>query len=307
VGSLWHLDFHVSSQKVLTAHGTWVNPVALAILDDYSRLICHVQWYLSETAEDLVHGLGQAFQKRGLPRAILTDNGSAMCAHEFTEALSRLGILHDTTLPYSPYQNGKQEVFWGVLEGRLMAMLEGVKDLPFSLLNEATLAWVELEQNNTVNSETNEKPIDRFLKGKDVLRPSPSSEALRDAFRQETIRTQRQSDGTVSLEGLRFEVPSAYRHLERVAIRYARWNLGFVHLTDQRTGTLLSPLYPLDKTENGDGKRRALEPSILSAVTAAEPSKDGMAPLLKKLLREYSATGIPPAYLPKTEGKETEA
>ena len=40
--------------------------------------------------------------------------------------LTRLGILHQTTLPYSPYQNAKQEAFWGPVEGRLMAMLEDV-------------------------------------------------------------------------------------------------------------------------------------------------------------------------------------
>ena len=68
VGALWHLDFHHGSLKVLTAGGQWQRPIALAILDDHSRLCCHVQWYLSETADDLVHGLSQAIQKRGLPR-----------------------------------------------------------------------------------------------------------------------------------------------------------------------------------------------------------------------------------------------
>ena len=67
VGSLWHLDFHHGSLKVLTPGGQWLHPIALGILDDHSRLCCHVQWYLSETAEDLVHGLSQAIQKRGLP------------------------------------------------------------------------------------------------------------------------------------------------------------------------------------------------------------------------------------------------
>ena len=71
VGSLWHLDFHHGSLKVLTPSGQWLRPIALGILDDHSRLCCHVQWYLSETAEDLVHGLSQAIQKRGLPRALL--------------------------------------------------------------------------------------------------------------------------------------------------------------------------------------------------------------------------------------------
>ncbi len=125
VGSLWHLDFHHGSRKVLTARGQWQCPIALAILDDHSRLCCHLQWYLSETAEDLVHGLSQAIQKRGLPRALLTDNGAAMVAEEVGEGLLRLGIVHEKTLPYSPYQNGKQEVFWATLEGRLMEMLDG--------------------------------------------------------------------------------------------------------------------------------------------------------------------------------------
>jgi putative transposase len=106
VGSLWHLDFHHSSLKILTPGGVWLRPIALGILDDHSRLCCHVQWYLSETAEDLVHGLSQAIQKRGLPRALLTDNGSAMVAEEVTEGLLRLGIVHEHTLPYSPYQKG---------------------------------------------------------------------------------------------------------------------------------------------------------------------------------------------------------
>jgi putative transposase len=47
------------------APGTWVKPLLLGVLDDRSRLVCHLQWYLDETAESLVHGLSQAFMKRG--------------------------------------------------------------------------------------------------------------------------------------------------------------------------------------------------------------------------------------------------
>jgi hypothetical protein len=39
--------------------------------------------------------------------------------------------------PYSLYQNGKQEAFWGTLERQLMKMLDGVTDLTLELLNEA--------------------------------------------------------------------------------------------------------------------------------------------------------------------------
>src|SRR5262245_40170011 len=43
VGALWHLDFHHGSLKVLTPDGKWRCPIALAILDDHSRLCCHIQ------------------------------------------------------------------------------------------------------------------------------------------------------------------------------------------------------------------------------------------------------------------------
>lgn len=248
-----------------------------------------------------MHGLSQAIQKRGLPRALLTDNGSAMVAEEVTEGLLRLGIVPERTLPYSPYQNGKQEAFWGTLEGRLMKMLEGVAELTLELLNEATQAWVEMEYNRAVHRETSCSPVERFAQAPDVLRLSPSSESLRDAFRLETKRSQRQSDGTISLEGVRFEIPARYRHFREVTVRYARWDLGRVDLVDEHSGAILAPIYPLDRSANADGRRALVEPDGMDAPAADSRRQDGqLPPLLKSILQEYSATGMPPAYLPKT-------
>lgn len=162
-----------------------------------------------------------------------------MIAAETQQGCRRLGIFPETTLAYSPYQNGNQEVFWGQVEGRLIAMLEGCKELTLAKLNEATQAWVELEYNRKVHSEIRVEPLRRYLDGKDVGRPSPSSEELRLAFRGDETRRQRRSDGTVSIEGRRFEIPSRYRHLEQVTVRYARRDLGSVHLIDGRTDTVL--------------------------------------------------------------------
>jgi putative transposase len=306
VGSLWHLDFHHGSLKVLTPGGQWQRPIALGILDDHSRLCCHVQWYLSETAEDLVHGLSQAIQKRGLPRALLTDNGPAMVADEVTEGLLRLGIVHERTLPYSPYQNGKQESFWGTLEGRLMTMLEGIAQLTLAVLNEATQAWIEIEYNRSVHRELSGSPVERFAQAPDVLRSSPSSEALRDAFRLETRRTQRQSDGTISLEGVRFEIPARYRHFRELTVRYARWDLGRVDLVDRKRGIILAPIYPLDKGANADGRRAVVAADGRDVPPENPPCRDGVVPpLLKQILAEYAAPGLPPAYLPKTPPSRT--
>ena len=299
VGGLWHADFHHGSLKVLTPTGAWVTPVLLACVDDHSRLCGHAQWYLAETAETFVHGLCQAMQKRGLPRALLTDNGGPMTAAETREGLVRLGISQATTLPYSPYQNAKQEILWAQVEGRLLAMLEGVADaLRLTILNEATQAWIELEYHRKPHAETGETPLARFVAGPDVLRPSPSSDALRAAFTTEQRRTQRRSDGTITVEGVRFEVPARFAHLPRLAIRYARWDLSSVLVCETRTGAVLGTLYPLDKTRNADAVRRPLTPTT---TTRAPLAAAGVAPLLDSLLRQYRATGLPPAYLPKDE------
>ena len=305
VGSLWHLDFHHGSLKVLTQRGQWQRPIALGILDDHSRLCCHLQWYLSETTEDLVHGFSQAIQKRGLPRALMTDNGAAMVADEFTEGLLSLSILGERTLPYSPYQNGKQERLWATMEGRLMEMLEGV-ELTLDFLNQATQAWMEIEYNRAVHRELGTSPVERFSKSPDVLRESPSSEALRDAFRLQTTRVQRTSDGTISLSGVRFEVPARLRHLRRLVVRYARWDLGRVDLVDPQSGAVLTPIYPLDRTANADGRRRAIESDAGAdddPLANSTPDGDGpdkpLPPLLQQILDAYSASGLPPAYLPQ--------
>jgi putative transposase len=140
---------------------------------------------LSETAEDLVHGLSQAIQKRGLPRALLTDNGSAMVAEEVTEGLMRLGIIHERTLPYSPYQNGKQEAFWGTLDGRLMKMLDGLAELMLELLNDASQAWVEIEYHRSVHRETSSSPVDqaRRFATRFAWKPSGASSRAMAQFR----------------------------------------------------------------------------------------------------------------------------
>jgi len=305
VHGLWHLDFHECSRPVVTKGGRWLKPWLLGVLDDHSRLGCHVQWYLKEEAETLVHGLSQAIQKRGLPRGLLTDNGGAMIAGETEEGLGKLGIRHWTTLAQTPEQNGKQERFWSTLELRLMAMLEGVVDLTLSQLNLATQAWVEQEYNRRRHSETGETPLNRFLTAANVGRPSPSSEVLRSAFRIPQVRTQRRSDGTISVAGRRFEIPNRYRTIQRPKIRYARWDLSEVELIDPKLETLLCAIYPVDKLRNAAGRRTTLKPAAPHEATP--PRASGVAPLLAKLMADYAATGLPPAYLPHGTDEENEA
>ena len=204
-----------------------------------------------------------------------------------------------------------------------MEMLDGVPKLTLDFLNEATQAWMEIEYNRAVHRELSMSPVERFSKAPDVLRASPSSQAIREAFRLQTTRVQRQSDGTISLEGVRFEIPARLHHFRHVVVRYARWDLGRVDLVDPQSGTILAPIYPLDRVANADGRRALVEsdrrhgpdddeldegPSTARTPGDGGPDKP-LPPLLKRILDEYSASGAPPAYLPKKsnpkKGKES--
>jgi hypothetical protein len=171
-------------------------------------------------------------------------------------------------------------------------------------LNEATQAWAEFGYNRAIHSEIGEAPLARWAAGPDVLRPSPDSAALRLTFTRTERRTQRRSDGTVVIDARRFEVPNAFRHLDRVLVRYPRWDLSQVHLVDEHSGLPCARLYPLDKTANANGIRRPLEPlatrSAQRAGAAVTPAT-GIAPLLENLMAQQRATGLPPPYLPKDE------
>ena len=297
VNALWHLDFHHGSRKVLTRQGAWVTPMALAVLDDRSRLACHVQWYLDETAESLVHGFSQALQRRGLPRALMSDNGAAMMAEEFAAGLHHLGHRasdHAAVLPAAERQAG---VFWGRVEGRLMAMLEGVGELTLELLNSATQAWVEQEYQRTEHSE-----IGCSTPG---ALSSPAPMCARMPRSQDTAR------------GLPH---GAHPHPARAAMAPSAWTAGasrFPRATGicnacicaTRAGICAASILstPAAAASCARSTRSTSPPTPVASAArsnrsavarSADRLSPGIAPLLRKLMADYAATGLPPAYLP---------
>jgi putative transposase len=136
-----------------------------------------------------------------------------------------------------------------------------------------------------------------------VSRASPTSEELRLAFCQEVLRIQRRSDGTITVEGIRYEVPARYRVLEQLQVRFSGWDLRQVYLVDPNSGRILCALHPLDRAANADGRRRVIE-------APAEPEEivkpAGMAPLLEKLIKDYEKSGLGWGYLPKSDSDSEE-
>ena len=178
-----------------------------------------------------------------------------------------------------------------------MAMLENVETLTLRDLNDATVTWVEREYHRRVHRETGVTPLKRLAASEDASRPCPGSDELRAAFRIKVRRRVRRSDGTVTVENVRYQLPPPWRHLREVDLRVARWDLSDIDMVDGRTGDRICTLRPVDLQRNAEGLRRRT--GRRDGDGDADPAAgSGPAPLLKRLQDEQDATGLPPAWLP---------
>ena len=295
--ALWHIDAHHGSLS-LSHDGVMQRPALIAILDDHSRFICHAQWFWREETASAAHALSQAIAKRGLPRMLLSDNGGPFVAAEISHGLHRLSVVHERTLCYAPNQNGKMEVFWGQVEGRLLAMLRREHGLDLYRLNELTQAWIEHDYHRRLHGGIQTTPLERFQSAPDVGRVTPPSDVLTHAFTRRETRKQRRSDGSIALGGKRFELPSRYRHLGTVMIRSASWDLDHVFLAHAETDAILERLWPVDIHANASGLRRELSQPVVPPPAPMPGVSPGLPPLLQAALMAARATGLPPAFIP---------
>ena len=74
-----------------------------------------------------------------------------------------------------------------------------------------------------------------------------------------------------------------------------------MHFVDARTGTVLTRLYPQDKTLNASGLRRTLDAVSRGNMPRAVPPATGLPPLLARMLDTQARTSLAPPYLPKNE------
>ena len=147
-------------------------------------------------------------------------------------------------MPYSPYQNGKQEIFWAQLESRLLELLRGVEDLNLAFVNQAAQAWVEQDYHRRMHREIKTTPLQRMLNGPDVARSTPGSDFLHLAFTRRIRRTPRRSDATVVVDGIRYELPVRFAHLRSVILRAPSWDKSRMTLVDPDTDAPLVQLLP---------------------------------------------------------------
>jgi len=282
VGGMYHLDFHTGNILIANKHGLLKAPKGIAIKDSFSGFVCHFQWYFNETAESLIHALSQAFMKYGKPKKIMADNGSAMISKEYTAGLIALGIEDIKTPPYSPWKNGKIERYWQIVEKRLIAMLKETKGIDLHQLNTLTQIWLTEEYHNTIPQGCVRSIHDRFLLTEPKqLKDIRNIEDIKFAFMRNEERKVKKEDGTISLNGITFELPAEYKHLQKVTVRFASWDLSKIYLISD-SGVIFASAFPLNAYQNASGIRRKYETTSL-----IDLKKLNLPPLLEQKVNNF--------------------
>jgi putative transposase len=197
---LWQSDC-MHGPKIPVA-GAMRKTYLFAIIDDHSRLIPHAQFYLQETIDCFRDCLLRALEKRGLPRRLYTDNGSAFRTHQLRYGCAQLGIALLHSQPGVPEGRGKIERLYRTVRSQLMPLLAGASSL--EQMNETLSTWIETDYHARHHSATSMSPLQRYLAQLHAIRPAPSD--LRDYFRIPVTRKV-DKDRTVSLNGKLFEAP----------------------------------------------------------------------------------------------------
>ncbi len=186
----------------IPADGRMRKTYLFAIIDDHSRLIPHAQFYLHENIECFRDCLLAALEKRGLPRRLYVDNGSAFRTHQLRYGCARLGIALLHSRPGIPEGRGKIERLFRTVRSQLMPLLTQATSL--EELNTGLTEWVEEDYHHREHSSTAQTPLKRYLASLHALRAAPSD--LREHFRV-PARRKVDKDRSVSLGGRLYEAP----------------------------------------------------------------------------------------------------
>lgn len=203
----------------------------LAIIDDYSRLIVHGEFYWDEKMPRLEDSLKKAILRHGVPEKLYTDNGSTFASHHLVRICGKLNMRLSHTLPYQPQGRGKIEKFFRFLDTsfrpEVQVQLENGSVKTLKQLNDAFTSWLEGYYHLRKHKGTGEPPKERV---KGIKRPMRhvSMVELTEIFLWEEIRKVDKA-GCVSVFGNTFEVPS---HLsgQSVTLRFDPYNLSVMQV-----------------------------------------------------------------------------
>ena len=268
-GAIWYGDV-MHGPKVLV-RGQWRKAYLVSVFDDASRLIAHSAFGLGETALDIEGVLKQAVLKRGVPRKLVVDNGSAYRAHTLQGICARLGVHLIHCRPYAPEGKGKLERWHRTFRDQFLSELDESRITDLDDLNARLWAWIEQVYHRTPHAGlAGQTPLARYQQDLPRIRSLGQRAAHLDAIFFHRIRRFVRKDGTVSYQGSRFEVP--YELAGKTIHLVVDPHAGTVIGVEDEQGNSLGAATPLDAEANLHRRRRKPDPEESSGQPPSGPN-----------------------------------
>ena len=190
----------------------------IAFIDDATRVVPYATFAFSESNTDFLPALMQAILRRGVPRRLFVDNGSAYRSHHLQLVMAKIGVTLIHARPRHPQAKGKIERWFRTVRTRLLVRLTANDLSSLDALNRRLWAWVESEYHHTPHRGLDQQtPLDRWGQVGDEVGNADDLD-LDDLFLFEAHRKVKK-DRTVSLDGVHYEVDASLVD-ERVTLRF---------------------------------------------------------------------------------------
>jgi transposase InsO family protein len=202
-GEMWMSDV-MHGPRVVSEHGRKRKTYLIALIDDATRVVPYAAFAFSENTASLLPVLEQAVRRRGLPKRLYVDNGSAFRSKHLALVCAMLSITLIHARPYQPAGKGKIERFLRTVRMRLLPTLSPDDFKSLVALNRKLWGWIEGEYHHTPHRGlSGDTPLDRWATCSDEVRLADADVGELFLFEQ---KRKVAKDRTVSLDGVLYEV-----------------------------------------------------------------------------------------------------
>ena len=224
----------------------------MLIVDDHSRMIVGARIFFEDNAYNFQRVLKDAIATHGICQKLYVDHGPAYENSQLGFICGSVG----TVLLHAPVRDGaakaKVERAFGVLKGRWLNGLDITQIRCIEEFNRE-LAEAVRKHNLTINSSTEQAPMDRFIATKGRIRLPESEEWLNECF-MNRVRRRVRNDATLSLLNTQFDAPTQFMR-QTVEVRFLPDRLSEAYIFDSG---IRYPLKLTDKQANSKVKRMNL-------------------------------------------------
>lgn len=256
-GDLWMVDVMHGPKLWVKGRQKGAKTYLIAFLDDASRLVPYAAFYPSENSACFHDSLKHSLLRRGVPRRLYCDNGSAFRSKHLQVVCATLNIALIHSRPGKPRGRGKNERFFRSVRSAFLPHLDDPMLDDLGALNRVFWAWLESEYHQSPHRGlSGTTPQERFLEDLEWIRPAP--EDLERMMRMKVVRRVAK-DRTIRLESRYYECPDGYA-LEKVEVLYDPYDPRQPAHFRRRGEKQEHLLRPLDRHTNATLRRAPREP-----------------------------------------------